>query len=161
MNNKLEKLFHNAWLELILRWVLGIVFFYSCYHKIALPAYFAKIIYGYYLFPDVTINLLAIILPFLEFFTGVALIFGVYPRSAALIINAMLLVFIVAISINLIRGHEFDCGCFSFGKAGHTSSAVQLLIRDVIYFVFGLQVLFFDRHRRWCIYQTGSILKNN
>ncbi len=160
MNNKPGKLFHNIWLELIVRWLLGIIFLYSCYHKIAVPAHFAKIAYGYYLFPDFTINLIAIILPFFELIVGLALILGIYPRSAALIVNGMLFGFVVAISINLIRGHEFDCGCLSFGKAGYTSSAIQLLIRNAFCFLLGLQILFFDKHRRWCVFQSGSILKN-
>ena len=130
-----------------MRWLLGGIFLISCYHKIVEPAHFAKIIYGYYLFPGVTINLIAIILPFLELFAGIALVLGIYPRSAALIVNAMLLAFIIAISINLIRGHEFDCGCFSFGATGHTFSTVHLLVRDIICFILGLQILFFDNYR--------------
>jgi len=145
---------------LIARWVVGGMFLFACYHKIVEPAHFAKIIYGYYLFPDVSINLIAIILPFLELFAGVALILGIYPRSAVLIINAMLLAFIVAIAINLIRGHEFDCGCFSFGTTGGTFSVVQLLARDIVCFFLGLQILFFDNSRKWCVRQSGSILGN-
>ena len=107
----LKSLLSNNRLELIARWFLGIIFIYASYHKIIAPDHFAKIIYGYYLFPDFFINLIAIILPFLELFSGLALLLGIYPRSAALIINGMLLVFIIALSINLIRGQEFDCGC--------------------------------------------------
>lgn len=145
---------------MIARWVLGGMFLFACYHKIVEPAHFAKIIYGYYLFPDFSINLIAIILPFLELFAGIALILGIYPRSAVLIINAILFAFIVAISINLIRGHEFDCGCFSFGVAGDTFSVAQLLIRDIVCFFLGLQILFFDNSRKWCVRQSGSILGN-
>ncbi|MCP4106511.1 MAG: DoxX family membrane protein [Desulfobacteraceae bacterium] len=143
----------NNWAELAARWFLGITFIYASYHKITDPASFAKIIYGYGLVPGFLINLLAIVLPFLELVSGAALIIGVYPRSAAIIVNGMLFVFIVALSVNLIRGHEFDCGCFSFGK---TESGAQLLMRDIIYFVFGLQVIFFNKSRRWCI-QTLSV----
>lgn len=160
MSGKLTKLIYNSWLELAARWSLGIIFVYACYHKIVEPAQFAKIIYGYYFLPDVSINIIAIVLPFLELFAGFAMIFGVYPRSAAAIINGMILAFIIALSVNLIRGQQFDCGCFSFDEAGYTYSAGQLLIRDIICFVLGMQVIFFDRHRRWCIRQTGSILKN-
>jgi uncharacterized membrane protein YphA (DoxX/SURF4 family) len=156
----LKSLFQNTWFELIARWILGGMFLFACYHKIIEPAHFAKIIYGYYLFPDDTINLIAILLPYLEFIAGVALIIGLYPRSAALIINAMLLAFIIAISINLIRGHEFDCGCFSFGAAGGTFSVLQLLIRDIVCFFLGLQILFFENSRMWCVRQSGSILGN-
>ena len=145
---------------MIARWVLGGMFLFACYHKIVEPAHFAKIIYGYYLFPDFSINLIAIILPFLELFAGIALILGIYPRSAVLIINAILFAFIVAISINLIRGHEFDCGCFSFGAAADTFSVVQLLIRDIVCFFLGLQILFFANSRKWCVRQSGSILGN-
>lgn len=158
MSNGFKVFFANSWLELAARWFLGITFIYSCYHKIIAPAYFAKIIYGYYLFPDWSINLIAIILPFLELFAGLALVLGIYPRSAALITAGVLLIFMIALSINLIRGQEFDCGCFSFGEPGHTSSAGQLLIRDIFYFVVGLEVLFFGQRRRWCILQSGSVL---
>lgn len=135
----------------MLRWFLGITFVYASYHKIIEPAVFAKIIYGYGLFPESSINLAAIFLPFIELICGYALIFGVYPRSAALIVNGMLFAFIIALSVNLIRGHEFDCGCFSFGEAGHVSPASQLLIRDIIYFALGLQIFFFHGRRKGAI----------
>jgi hypothetical protein len=138
------------------RWFLGVTFFYSAYHKIADPAAFAKIIYGYKLFPAVSVNLIAIVLPFLELFSALALFMGVYPRSAALIIKGMLLGFIFAISVNLIRGVKFDCGCFSLGETGHTSSAVQLLVRDIFYFMLGLHLLFYQKKRRWCLLSGGS-----
>ncbi len=146
-----DKFLNNAWLELALRWILGLVFIYSSYHKILEPAHFAKIIYGYYLFPDFSINLIAITVPFLELFAGIALVLGVYPRAAALIVLGMLFSFIAAISINLVRGVEFDCGCFSFSETGYTSSARQLLIRDIMFFTIGLQVLFFNGSKRFCL----------
>lgn len=151
---------HHNGLELIARWLLGAVFVYASIHKIVDPKNFAKIIYGYYLFPNFSINLIAIVLPSAELFAGLALILGIYPRSAALAINGMLLAFIFALAVNLARGHQFDCGCFSFGDRGYTYSAIQLLVRDIILFVLGLPVLFFDRHRKWCIRQTGGLLKN-
>ena len=156
----MKNLLQNRSFELILRWLLGVIFIIACIHKIAEPAKFAKVIYGYYLFPSVSINLLAITLPYLELFAGLALILGIYPRSAALIINAMLLAFIVAISINLLRGHTFDCGCFSLGDTTSTASVLQLLIRDVFCFAIGLEVLFFNQPRRLCLYQSGNILGN-
>ena len=91
---------------------------------------------------------------------GIALILGIYPRSALLILESMLFAFIVALSINLIKGYDFDCGCFSFGERGYGYSALHLLVRDVIYFILGLQSLFFIKHRKWCILQSGSILRN-
>ncbi len=160
LNSTIQLIIRNSWFELIIRWFLGITFIYASYHKIILPDHFAKIIYGYYLFPHFFINLIAIILPFIELATGASLILGIYPRSAIILINGMLFCFIIALSINIFRGHEFDCGCFSFGEKGYTSSAVELLFRDIVYFFLGLYVVFFNRFRRWCFLQSGSILSD-
>ena len=158
--SKLKQTFNHPIVELALRLFIGATFVFASYHKILEPAHFAKIIYGYYLFPDISVNLLAIVLPYLEFFCGIALMLGVYPRSAALLINIMLAGFIIAISINLIRGHEFDCGCFSFGDPGYTSSARQLLLRNIGYLLIGVYVLLYQHRRFICVYQSGSFLKD-
>ncbi len=154
MKDSFEKIYHSAWLELAVRWFLGVMFVYASLHKIVEPAYFAKIIYGYYLFPAVSINLIAIILPYIELFSGLALVLGIYPRSGTVLLNILLFAFIIALSINVARGHEFDCGCFSFGKSDQPSSAKNLLTRDIIYFVMGLYVLFYSRVRKLCLKQS-------
>ena len=127
---------------------MGLTFIYASLHKILAPADFAKIVYGYGLFPEILINLIAITIPFLELVTGVALIIGVYPRSAAVTINGLLLAFIVVLTINLIRGHEFDCGCFSAAQNGYSSSTGVTIARDIFYFILGLQVILFNGVRR-------------
>ena len=160
MSGKLKKFYYNSWSELCLRWFLGMLFIYASIHKIYTPAHFAKIIYGYYLFPDASINIIAIVLPFIELVAGLAMILGIYPRSAATVINGLLLCFIVLISINLIRGQQFDCGCFSVGETGYTYTPGQLLVRDLVLFPLGLQVMFFDSRRKWCVRQTGNLFKN-
>jgi uncharacterized membrane protein YphA (DoxX/SURF4 family) len=141
-------------LELVSRWILGLTFIYASYNKILFPADFAKIIYGYDLFPHALINLIAIILPFLELVAALALISGVYPRSAVSIINVLLAAFITLLSINLIRGHEFNCGCFALQNSDNNVSSQTTIMRDFIYLALGLQVFFYNRHRRWCLRQS-------
>lgn len=141
----------NDWLELVSRWILGLTFIYASYNKILFPADFAKIIYGYDLFPHALINLIAIILPFLQLVAAVALISGIYPRSAVAIINILLAAFIILLSINLIRGHEFNCGCFALQNSDNNVSSQTTIARDFIYLALGLQVFFYHRHRRWCL----------
>jgi len=148
---QIRSILQNSWLELAARWILGLTFIYASYNKIIFPADFAKIIYGYDLFPNALINLIAIILPFLELVAALALITGVYPRSAVLIVNVLLVAFIILLSINLIRGHEFDCGCFAIQNSGSTAATEVTLIRDFIYLALGIQVLYYHRPRRWCI----------
>ena len=145
----MEKMLNNKWIESVFRCLIGIMFIYASLHKIAAPAEFAKIIYGYGLFPHISINLIAIVIPFLELITGLALVMGIYPRSAAAMIGVLLLLFILAISINLIRGYEFDCGCFSFGHEKSKLSSVQLLIRDFVYLMFCAYLVRFRGDRVW------------
>ena len=151
LNKLIKTIFNNSWIELAARWVLGGMFVYASYNKILAPAVFAKIIYGYDLFPAVFINLIAIIVPLLELVAGLALIVGFYPRSAALIVNAMLLVFITALSINLIRGHEFDCGCFSINSGTQETFAGPLIFRDFLILALGLYIFFYRNVRKLCI----------
>ncbi len=143
-------LFEKRTILFFLRVSLAAVFIASSGHKIMDPAAFARILYGYGMFPAVSINILAIIVPFVELFAGIALIAGPYQRSALLLINLMLLFFIVIIGINLLRGYEFDCGCFSFGEPGHASSAGKLVVRDAVMLVCGLfiHVQYSGRKRR-------------
>jgi uncharacterized membrane protein YphA (DoxX/SURF4 family) len=156
LNNRRQALKNNSWVELAARWILGFTFIYASLHKIISPADFAKIVYGYDLFPAMFINLIAIVIPFVELVAGLALILGVYPRSAAIIINVLLLAFITALAINLIRGHEFNCGCFPSGQSGDTSSSELTLVRDIFYFIFGMQIVLFNGNRRNCF---GRIIK--
>jgi uncharacterized membrane protein YphA (DoxX/SURF4 family) len=156
LSNLRQSIFNNSWIELAARWILGLTFIYASLNKILAPADFAKIVYGYGLFPEIFINLIALIIPFLQLVTGFALIIGFYPRSAAIIINGLLLAFIAVLAINLIRGHEFDCGCFSAGQSGYSSSPKVTIVRDILYFILGLQVILFSGIRRMCIKRMRS-----
>jgi len=159
LNKLLKSIITNSRVELAARWILGLTFIYASLHKILAPADFAKIIYGYDLFLAGLINLMAITIPFAELITGLALILGIYPRSAALIINVMLLGFTVALAINLIRGHEFDCGCFAAGQMGATPSAWVLLGRDFLLLAAGLLIFFYreaGNRRLFAIHQDTT-----
>ncbi len=118
--------------EWALRLFLGITFIFASWHKIVAPDQFAKILYGYAVFPHQVINILAIVMPFVELITGICLIAGICKRSALILIEAMLVGFILLIAFNLIRGHEFDCGCFSLGETRGTWASIWLLVRDVV-----------------------------
>ncbi|WP_321492443.1 MauE/DoxX family redox-associated membrane protein [uncultured Desulfobacter sp.] len=118
-------------LEWGLRLFLGCTFIFASWHKIVSPDQFAVILYGYAVFPYQIINVLAIVIPFVEFVCGICVITGVLKRSGLLLINIMLFCFIILISFNLIRGHEFDCGCFSLGNTKGIWSSVWLLVRDL------------------------------
>lgn len=126
------------WIFWILRLILGLTFIWASWAKMVAPGEFAKIIYGYGVFPGILINPIAIFFPYLEFLAGVCLVTGILPRSSLFIINGLLTAFIVLIGFNLFRGHVFDCGCFSVSGTHTAASAWFLLIRDFFLLATGI-----------------------
>lgn len=142
MKVKLIKLLGNSYIQFIAQLFLGAIFIYASFHKIANPAEFAEIINNYKLFPEFSINLFAIILPWIELIAGIFLISGKYKKGSTIILSTLLMIFILAISINIIRGLDFDCGCFT--SSGKGSNPLYLLIRDILMLIPGIIILFFD-----------------
>ncbi len=61
---------------------------------------------------------MALVMPWFELLAGLALILGIWTRTSAALVGALLLVFVAAISANLLRGNAIDCGCFDVASAG-------------------------------------------
>jgi len=126
--------FLSSWqLLFICRLILGGIFVYASIDKIAHPFEFAKIIYNFRLLPDELIYIAALIMPWLELITGLLLVSGIFQRAAAFILSILLAVFIVALTINLIRGVDISCGCFS--TSSEYSNLLAVIIRDVLMFI--------------------------
>ncbi len=102
---------------LAVRLVLGAVFLYACFFKIADPEDFAINIATYQILPDGLVNVLALTLPWLELVAGVLLVAGALSREAGLAIAGMLVVFIVAILMAMDKGLQISCGCFASEQA--------------------------------------------
>jgi uncharacterized membrane protein YphA (DoxX/SURF4 family) len=108
----------HPWLTIRVQLALGALFVIAAVPKIIDPPSFAHMIYNYRLVPANLINLMALTMPWVELLAGLALILGVWKRAALMLIGAMLVVFIIAIGINLARGNAIDCGCFNVADAG-------------------------------------------
>lgn len=104
----------NLWIILASIFVGGF-FIWAAWSKIENPFLFAKNIWNYDVVPGQLINISALWLPMLELLAGLCLIFGVFRRGSSTIMSGLLLIFIIAVSYNVLRGHEFDCGCTSTG----------------------------------------------
>lgn len=124
------------------RIILGGLFIYAGITKITHLHAFAKIINNYQLLPDTLVYIAAAVLPWIEILSGLFLVSGLFKRTAALLLSTLLLVFIIAISINLVRGLNFDCGCFSSVSTENGSDPVGLLIRDLFLLIPGAAVIF-------------------
>jgi len=102
----------HPWLTIRVQLALGVFFVAAALPKIVDPPSFAHMVYNYRIVPGAAINLMAVVMPWIELLCGLALILGIWTAAARSIIAAMLLTFIAAISINLARGNAIDCGCF-------------------------------------------------
>jgi uncharacterized membrane protein YphA (DoxX/SURF4 family) len=115
---------------LLARIGLGLLFVYASYDKILDPEAFARIIQNYRLLPASMIRPTALWLPWIELLCGLALVSGRMLKGSLLIINVLMLIFTAALGLNLWRGIDTSCGCFSVGTdaGGHTMDA---LLRDL------------------------------
>jgi len=136
----MKKLLGNRWLLLLCRLVLGVVFVYASIDKIQHPAAFAKQVYNYQMLSVTASNLFAVTLPWMELFAGLALIVGVFKGESSLLLSTLLVIFVAAISVNLYRGVNLDCGCFSTAEGGR-SIGMLTLAQDVGLLAAGLLVL--------------------
>ena len=143
-------------IELLMRLILGMVLIYSSWHKILEPDRFVEVLIQYQIFPAPSIGLIAVLVPFLQLTAGAALVLGIYPRSAALLCVLMLLLFTVTLGVNVLRGHQFDCGCFSIGQSGGMSPKISIL-RNLILLTMGLYVAWFPSRRRACLKPSGGV----
>jgi uncharacterized membrane protein YphA (DoxX/SURF4 family) len=98
----------HPWLTVRVQIALGAIFVVAAWPKIVDPPSFAHMIYNYRILPAGLINVSALIMPWVEMVIGLCLILGVWVRPARWIVGTMLVVFMIAISINLARGNAID-----------------------------------------------------
>jgi uncharacterized membrane protein YphA (DoxX/SURF4 family) len=110
--------------------LLGLVFLLYGLDKISQPDVFARSIANYRILPEVFINLMAVVLPWIEVLCGLLLIFGQWTRSAALVSGLLLVVFVIAVSITLVRGLDINCGCFNTNEGRKVG--MKLLGEDLL-----------------------------
>ena len=145
----------HPWLTIRVQLALGAIFIVAAIPKIVDPPSFAHMVYNYRILPSGLINITALTMPWLEILTGLALILGVWVRPARWLITAMLVVFIIAIAINLARNNAIDCGCFDVSAAGKThEERIRdmwiVIVRDVGMLLMVAQLWWAERKRQLC-----------
>ncbi len=140
------------WLSTRVGIALGLFFVAAALPKLADPPSFAHMIYNYRLAPGSLVNLAALVLPWLELTCGVALILGIWSRPAAAIVGGLLLVFVAAVSANLLRDHAIDCGCFDVRDAGKSvderlQDMRMVIVRDAGMLLMVAQILWAGARR--------------
>lgn len=106
------KILSNKYLIFVFRLAVGFVFIIAAIPKIADPSSFAKSIEAYQLMPAISINLAALLIPWIELLIGIFLIAGFMLRGSAVLSVSLFAVFSIIIAVSLMRGLSIDCGCF-------------------------------------------------
>ncbi len=109
----MKEILSNKYLQLAARLIVGFIFVYAGIGKIAEPETFANEIFKYHILPDFPINIIALVLPWLELVIGIFLIAGIRIRASATIASISMLVFLIAILSAMFRGLDINCGCFA------------------------------------------------
>ncbi len=149
---RLRRLLLHPWLRILCQLALGGLFIAAALPKLLDPPGFAKALWAYRLFPAWSIHPLALVVPWFELLCGGILVMGPWRRAAAAAIAALLLGFILALSINLARRHPVDCGCFST-QSSNRSDAERLadmrwdILRDLGMLLLAAQILAASRRR--------------
>jgi len=124
----------HAYLGLMIRLVVGAVFIYAAIPKIARPADFAWSVALYQMLHYSRVNFFAVVLPWVELIAALALIVGLWTRGAAVVINALLVMFVVALLHAASHRIEMTtCGCFSQAGAKALTAHRQVIGRSLLY----------------------------
>jgi uncharacterized membrane protein YphA (DoxX/SURF4 family) len=130
----MSRMDRSGWRDFALlafRFGMAAVFITAALPKIAAPDLFAGNIHNYKLLPAWGVNLMALVLPWLELFIGLGLAFGIASRAAVVTMAGLMCVFIVAYISARARGLDVACGCFEVGEHAKAQSLVWIVLRDV------------------------------
>ncbi len=118
----------------------GFLLVYSTRDKLLDPAHFLTEVDDYHFLPSQLVPLAAAVIPWIEFFSGAALMLGFAWRGGAVVFCLLMVIYSDAISWAFVRGLDIGCGC---GLADPSEKITWLTVfRDLLFLVLGLAVLF-------------------
>lgn len=146
----MQSMLTHPWLTIRVQLALGVLFVAAALPKIIDPPSFSHMIYNYRLVPGSLINPMALLMPWIELLCGLALILGIWKETARTLIAALLVLFIIAIGINLARNNAIDCGCFDVSAAGKSrderlADMRWVIVRDIGMLLMCAQLWFASR----------------
>jgi uncharacterized membrane protein YphA (DoxX/SURF4 family) len=148
-------MFKKDSIRTILRIALGAVFVWASLDKLLDPQGFAGIIHNYKILPPQMVNLVAVVLPWVELVCGILLVTGLLYRGGVLIINCLLIAFMTILAYNLYRGLDIQCGCFTLSPNADRIAATDLMI-DGILLIMGVWILFAKKSFPYRSRTTGA-----
>ncbi|MGY1713336.1 MauE/DoxX family redox-associated membrane protein [Geodermatophilus sp. SYSU D01106] len=139
----------QPWLSTAARLLLGGVLVVAGALKLPDPAEAVRAVRAYRLLPEGLVGPVAFGLPVVEVAVGLALLAGVFLRTAALAAAVLMAVFTAAVASAWARGLQIDCGCFGGGgevAAGETGYPAEVA-RDVALLLVAVALARWPRSR--------------
>lgn len=115
-------------LGLLIRFAFGTMFLAAGAAKLSDLGEFADAIRLYRMIPGATAGAVARMVAVTEVALGIVLILGLAIPYAAVIGSVLLVVFAIAMGINLIRGRQIPCGC----KRESEPIQIRHILRNVL-----------------------------
>jgi len=109
------------------RLALGGVFLWAALGKLGDIEGLARDVQRFRMLPAPGVNLVAIVLPWIELVAGLSLLLGIRARAGALVTGALMAVFTAAVAFAMARGLSIECGCFGSGDSLRTGGAKLLV----------------------------------
>ena len=128
MNAALARLSHPALVRLA-QLAIGLVFLASALAKIGDAPYLAQQVVNYRLAPGWAVNFVAMVMPWVELVTGLALVVGPRRPAGAALALALMLFFTFVVGAAWARGLDFHCGCF--GQAGAATIGARKFLENI------------------------------
>ena len=126
---------------LILRGFLAYIFLVAGWNKSRHLHIFERELSEYELLPMSLVRPFAIVLPLVEIALATMFLMGWGVKLAAILTTLLLIIFIVAIAINLARGRTPNCGCSGAGH--HRPVDLKLMAYDFFLFILALPIIVF------------------
>lgn len=142
-------------MEVLLSAAMGLIFLAGAVPKLRHPRGFVLAVLEYRVLPLGLSRFYARLIPPLELLLALLLLTGTAVRAAAIVLSVLLLSFIVAIGINLVRGRDLDCHCF--GRTSKRLIGWRVLLQDTALLSAAIIVLTFTRE--WVAPESWSLFR--
>ena len=137
---------NTKFITLVCRYFLGIIFIYASFSKIIDPISFSSNIDNYHITPIAINNLVALIIPWIELFIGLGLIFNKYIKGSIVIMIFLLILFIIMISQAYFRGIDLHCGCFKSIQSSNIkdlkADMLKKIAEDIVFLCMAIYLYF-------------------
>ncbi|EAT59253.1 hypothetical protein CferDRAFT_1260 [Chlorobium ferrooxidans DSM 13031] len=105
--------------------------------------YFELVIAEYQILPSLLIPAVALLVSLCELLCGIMLVINLFSRISSSVMLCMMAIFIAAMTYNVMRGLEHECGCFEFLSQWYglkEEIGIGPIVRDILFFILLLPI---------------------